>query len=103
MTSLHYDRQRYYREMFIENYLGGDGEVVDRFIVNRGHKDGTEIHTITDHGVIIIHNLYSGKLVTKLVARPQQVKRYYEHTKRHPAESLLAVCREHQEHGFNNF
>ena len=102
MNSLHYDKQRYYREMFIYNYLGGDGEVIDRFIVNRGHHNGTELHCITDHGVIIVYNLYSGKMVTKLIARPHQIERYYVYTKRHPAERLLAICREHQKHGFNH-
>ena len=84
MTSKHYKSQRYKREKFIEKYLGGEGCIIDGFIVDKGHPMGAEVHSITDKGIIIIHNLNSGKLVTKLLARPQQIIRYYEHTNREP-------------------
>lgn len=102
MVSLHYDNSRYYREMFIYNYLGGNGKIIDSFIVDKGHKDGKELHCVTDHGLIIVYNVHSRKLVTKLIARPQQVKRYYIHTKKEPPEELIKLCREHQKKGFNN-
>lgn len=103
MTSLHYNKSRYYREMFIYNYLGGDGKTVDAFIVDKDHENGKEIHCITDHGVIIVYNLRTRKMVTKLIARPQQIKRYYINTNRQPSKKLLELCREHQRMGFNEF
>ena len=103
MVSLHYDNSRYYREMFIYNYLGGNGKIIDSFIVNKGHKDGIEMHCVTSNGLIVIYNVNTRKLITKLIARPQQVKRYYMHTKsKNPPEELLELCRLHQENGFNN-
>lgn len=101
MVSLHYDADRYYREMFIYNYLGGDGKVIDRFIVDKGHKNGAEIHCITSHGLIVVYNVHTKKMVTKLIARPQQIERYYVGTNKTPPKELLELCREHQRMGFN--
>lgn len=74
MTSYHYKTQRSERENFIEEHLG-EGHIIDGFIVDKGHPKGAEVHSITDNGIIIVHNLLSGKLVTKLLARPHQIKR----------------------------
>lgn len=103
MVSEHYKSQRYEREKFIEEHFG-DGCIIDGFIVDRGHRRGAEVHSITDNGVIIIHNLYSGKLVTKLLARPQQIKRYYEYTKRKlppEYETILELAKLHNKLGYN--
>ena len=76
MVSNHYKRQRYKREKFIHKCCNGDGKIIDEFIVDKGHKDGLERHCVTDTGIIIIYNAVSGKLVSKLIARPNQIKRY---------------------------
>lgn len=102
MVSLHYNIDRYYREMFIYNYLGGDGEIIDSFIVDKGHKNGAERHCITSNGLILVYNVHTKKMVTKLIARPQQIKRYYVNTSKRPPENVLKLCREHQKMGFNN-
>lgn len=102
MVSLHYNKDRYYREMFIYNYLGGNGKVVDSFVVDKGHKNGRELHCVTTHGLIVIYNVNTAKLVTKLIARPWQVERLYMHTKKFPPIEVLELCREHQTMGFNN-
>lgn len=103
MVSKHYETQRNEREKFIEEHLG-EGHIIDGFIVDKGHPKGAEVHSITDNGIIIVHNLLSGKLVTKLLARPQQIKRYYEHTQREPPEeyeSVLELARLHNVLGYN--
>ena len=103
MVSKHYLNRRRKREKFIEKHLG-KGYIVDGFIVDREHPNGAEVHSITDNGIIIIHNLLSGKLVTKLLARPQQIKRYYEHTQREPPEEyekILELARLHKFLGYN--
>lgn len=102
MVSLHYDTDRYYREMFIYNYLGGNGKVIDSFVVDKGHKNGKELHCVTEHGLIVIYNVNTKKMVTKLIARPQQVERYYVNTSKRPPEKVLELCREHQRMGFNH-
>lgn len=105
MVSEHYNSERYNREEFINEHLHGDGNIIDEFIVDRGHPNGTERHCITDNGVIIVFNLISGKLVTKLLARPQQIKRYYETTGRKRPKNyneILRLAREHNILGYNN-
>jgi hypothetical protein len=49
------------------------------FIVDTGHPNGNEIHTITDRAEIVIQNEETKKVVTVLFARPAQVKRYWKH------------------------
>ena len=104
MVSKHYKDNRNDREKFIEEHLHSDGIIVDGFTVNKGHRNGLEVHSITDKGIIIIHNLNSGKLITKLLARPQQIKRYYESTGRKPPpeyESILELAELHKQLGYN--
>ena len=105
MVTKHYNNQRYKREKFIKEYLHDDGHIVDGFIVDKGHKNGLEVHSITDNGIIIIHNLNSGSLITKLIARPKQIKRYYESTGREPPKEyrrILEIAKWHQDLGYNN-
>ena len=104
MVSKHYETQRDEREKFIEECLGGDGQVVDSFVIDKGHIKGEEIHCVTDNGIIVIYNAASKKLVSKLIARPQQIKRYYEHTGREPPKEykkILDLARQHQILGYN--
>lgn len=97
----HYKNKRYKREKFISKHLCGDGNVIDSFIVDKGHKNGLERHDITDTGLIIVYNLESQKLVTKLVARPNQVKRYYQDVDRSPPKWLLELCKWHESLNYN--
>ena len=48
------------------------------FIVDTGHPNGNEIHTITERAEIIIQNERTKKVVTVLFARPAQVTRYWK-------------------------
>lgn len=105
MTSKHYQQERNERERFIDECLGGDGNVVDSFIVDKGHKDGIERHEITDNGIIVIYNVASNKLCSKLIARPCQIKRYYKSTgRRYPKgyKRILALAEQHKILGYNN-
>lgn len=104
MVSNHYKKKRSKRENLIDEYVNGDGYMIDGFIVDRGHKNGAEVHSITINGIIVIHNLHSGRLVTKLIARPHQIERYYEQTKRErPPEykRVLKLAQWHQSLGYN--
>lgn len=75
MTSKHYTEDRRDREIRIN--LIGMGQTVASFTVDKGHKNGPEIHEISDTGIITIYNKRTHKLITKLIARPGQIKRYY--------------------------
>ena len=96
MTSAHYTIDRKAREAIIKTI--GDGTVILEKEVDRGHRNGPEIHKISDTGIITVYNKRSGKMITKLIARPNQIKRYYEDNA--PME-LLRVAREHQRMGYN--
>ena len=100
----HYKKQRYKREKFIDKNIG-DGYIIDGFVVDKGHPNGVEVHSITDNAIIIVHNYRTGKLVTKLLARPQQIKRYYESTgRKHPPEynDVINLAYQHQCLGYNH-
>lgn len=45
-------------------------------IVNKGHKNGNEIHVIFNNGVVKIYNEHTHKFITVLIARVPQVERY---------------------------
>lgn len=76
MTSKHYQIDRVKREEIIN--MIGTGYVVKSVIIDRGHANGPEIHEITSTGIINIYNKKTHKLVTKLIARPGQIRRYYK-------------------------
>ena len=97
----HYKNKRYKREKFINKHLCGDGKVIDSFIIDKGHKDGLERHDIPDTGLIIVYNLESKKLVTKLIARPQQIKRYYQDIDKEPPRWLLDLAYWHNTLNYN--
>ena len=104
MVTKHYKNQRHKREDFINKYLHDDGYIVDGFVVDKGHRNGLEVHSITDNGIIIIHNLVSGALITKLIARPNQIRRYYESTGREPPkeyERILELAKWHESLHYN--
>lgn len=75
MTSSHYLQERQERERNIS--IIGEGRSIASFTIDRGHKNGPEIHEITDTGIINIYNKRTHKLITRLIARPGQIKRYY--------------------------
>lgn len=56
----------------------GKGTIMKSFLVDKNHPNGLEIHIITSTGLIFIFNERTGKLCTILIARPAQIKRYYE-------------------------
>lgn len=101
MISHHYNKRRNKREKFIIEHLNGDGKVIDSFIVDRGHKDGLERHDITENGIIIIYNVETQKLISKLIARPNQIKRYYHNSGRKPPTWLLKLCEWHENLRYN--
>ena len=100
MVSKHYQGQRSKREKFIDEHFKY-GYIVDEFIVDKRHPHGAERHCIASNGIIIIFNLNSGKLVTKLIARVGQLKRYYYNFGRNPPSYLIDLARKHESLGYN--
>lgn len=51
-------------------------KVVKIALVNKGHKNGNEIHVIYNNGVIKVYNANTHKYITVLIAREAQIERY---------------------------
>ena len=45
-------------------------------VVNKGHKNGNEVHLVYNNGIIKIYNANSRKFITVLIARVPQIERY---------------------------
>lgn len=101
IISKHYKNKRNKRDRIIKECLGGDGRVVDSFIIDKGHEHGKERHDVTNNGIIIIYNAESNKLVTRLIARPSQIKRYYKNIGRKPPTWLVNLAQHHKELNYN--
>ena len=98
MTSRHWERDREAREQIINQI--GIGLVIKTVVVDKGHRNGPEIHEITNTGIIIIYNQRTHKMITKLIARPNQIKRYYKENETIP-NGLIQLAIDHQKRGFN--
>lgn len=99
-TSIHYSIERQERRAFIKEHIG-EGNVIDSFVVDRGHPNGAEIHSVTDTGIIIIHNQRTNKLITELIARPAQLKRLYSARNREVPSKLLSLAYKHNAESYN--
>ena len=93
MNSLHYEEERQKRERLIRTI--GYGNIIKSVVVDRGHPAGPEIHKLSDTGIISIYNQRTNVLITRLIARPGQVKRYYKPNEIIP-ENVLKIAWEHQ-------
>lgn len=99
-TSVHYSTERQDRNSFINNYIG-TGNIVDSFIVDRGHPGGAEVHSVTDTAIIIIHNAITKKIITELIARPEQLRRLYRSIGQEPPKHLLKLAYKHNAERYN--
>ena len=99
MLSVHYINDRQARESLIREI--GQGRIVDTFIVDKGHPNGAERHEVSTTGIVVIYNARTNKLITKLIARPNQIRRYYEAEGRVAPEDILQIAYEHQQKKYN--
>ena len=51
-------------------------KVIKIAVVNKGHKNGNEIHVILNNGIIKVYNARTHKFITVLIARVPQIERY---------------------------
>lgn len=100
MSATKHFSERLDRNSFIYNVIGL-GHPIREVIWDKGHKNGPEIHTVTDTGVIIIRNQITKKLVTTLIARPKQIARYFGYINDPPPKYLMELAENHQKLGYN--
>lgn len=99
-TTRHWNEERRNRNDLIENVIG-IGNPIKETIIDRGHRNGAERHVLTDTGIIVIYNVRTDELITKLIARVGQVKRYYEDGK--APKEVVRLARKHTELGYNYY
>ena len=51
-------------------------KVVKIAVVNKGHKNGNEVHIIYNNGIVKVYNERTRKFITVLIARVPQIERY---------------------------
>ena len=51
-------------------------KVVKIAVVNKGHKNGNEIHLVYNNGIVKVYNEHTRKFITVLIARVPQIERY---------------------------
>lgn len=75
-----------------------DAKVCKIAIVNKGHKDGNEVHVIFNNGIVKIYNANTHKFITVLIAREPQIERY----KIKVTKTMRKKIMSHVEKGYNN-
>ena len=73
-------------------------KVVRIAVVNKGHKDGNEVHVIYNNGIIKVYNANSRKFITVLIAREPQIKRYQIKI----TKTMRKKINTHVANGYNN-
>lgn len=51
-------------------------KVIKIAVVNKGHKNGHEIHLVYNNGIVKIYNANTRRFITVLIARVPQIERY---------------------------
>ena len=97
MNSKHWRADRQRRSQIIAQI--GMGQVVKEVTVDRDHKNGPEIHKITTTGLIVIYNKRTGIMITILIARPNQIRRYYAENE--APQEIINLAFEHMRAGYN--
>ena len=67
-------------------------------VVNKGHKNGNEIHVILNNGIIKVYNARTRKFITVLIARVPQIERYQIKV----TKTMQAKIKSHIAKGYNH-
>ena len=67
-------------------------------VINKGHKNGNEIHVVYNNGIVKIYNARTHKFITVLIARVPQIERY----KIEVTKTMKNKIKSHVKNGYNN-
>ena len=67
-------------------------------VVNKGHKNGNEIHLVYNNGIVKIYNANTRKFITVLITRKPQIERY----KVKITKTMRKKINLHIKQGYNN-
>lgn len=79
----------------------GFGKPMYAFVVDNKHRNGNEIHILTDTGLIVIINENTKKLITILIARDKQITRYFANPNIPELAALINLAQEHEKQKLN--
>lgn len=96
--SYHWREERKQRAYWIRKI--GYGTIIKTVVVDNHHENGPEIHQISDTGIITIFNQRTKEMITQLIARPGQIRRYYKKNETIPT-GLIEIAIEHQKMHLN--
>ena len=94
----HFNKERRYRL----KHLDLSAKPVNGFIaiIDKHHINGAEIHALYSDGSIRIYNLNTKKLITVLIARPNQAKRLNPEIKL--PEEIYNICYRNMKMKYNH-
>ncbi len=77
--------------------LEESAKVVKITVVNKGHKNGNEIHVVYNNGIVKIYNANTRKFITVLIARVPQIERYEIKV----TKTMQSKIKSHVKNGYN--
>lgn len=98
-----YDRQERHNKIMTNI---GDGKLIQAFLVDTGHTNGMEVHNVFDNGVVLIQNYRTNLVVTEIVARAPQIRRYWEGVGLRYGVEVVRACNKakmHEANGWNHW
>lgn len=73
-------------------------KVVKIAVVDKGHKNGNEIHLVYNNGIVKVYNANTRKFITVLIARVPQIERY----KIKVTKTMRNKIKSHIKNGYNH-
>lgn len=73
-------------------------KVIKIALVDKGHKNGREIHVIYNNGIVKIYNANTRRFITVLIARVSQIERY----KVKITKTMRNKIKSHVKQGYNH-
>ena len=67
-------------------------------LVDKGHKNGNEIHIVYNNGIVKVYNERTRRFITVLIARVPQIERY----KVKITKTMRNKIKSHIKQGYNN-
>ena len=67
-------------------------------LVDKGHKNGNEVHLVYNNGIVKVYNERTRKFITVLIARVPQIERYKVKITR----TMRNKIKSHIKQGYNN-
>lgn len=73
-------------------------KVIKIALVDKGHKNGNEIHLVYNNGIVKVYNERTRKFITVLIARVPQIERY----KIKVTKTMRNKIKSHIKQGYNH-